>query len=315
MAAAASDWPPRRILVGYDGSDGAKDAVALGAAVAPPDAYVAVIDVLPYPGAPSSAFRLLKGTDFAEPEDFFAPAVACFPGRRVDTLTYLGGSPARVFEGFTVENAIDLIAVGAPRHGAFGRALASSVGQTLLHGAPVPVATAPHRYADRAPAELGTVAVAYDGGAESQAALAYAGALVKATGAKLDVLTVERPTAPISGAIAYTLALPEDVDDIQRQALEEVDPSISLRRRVLHGETADALAAACGDGVDLLVVGSRGYGTVERVLLGSTSTALLHESPCPTLVVPRPAERPPGPAPARGRSRSTSVNPRQPRST
>lgn len=290
MSTGEFDWPPRRILVGYDGTDGAKDAVALCAAIAPPDAYVAVVDVLPYPGAPSSAFRLLKGTDFVEPEEYFAPAVTGLPGRRVETISYLGASPARVFESFAVENAIDLIVVGSPHHGTLGRVLAGSVSQTLLHGAPVPVATAPHGYADRADGALGTVAVAYDGGEESQAALAYASALVESAGARLDVLTVERPTAPVSGAIAYTFALPQDTDDIQRQALEEVDPSIPLRRRVLHGQTADVLADACHDGVDLIVVGSRGYGTVERVLLGSTSTALIHESPCPVLVVPRPAE-------------------------
>lgn len=43
--------------------------------------------------------------------------------------------------------------------------------------------------------------------------------------------------------------------------------------------------------IDLIVVGSRGYGTVERVLLGSTSTALIGDAPCPVIVVPRPAER------------------------
>ncbi len=39
---------------------------------------------------------------------------------------------------------------------------------------------------------------------------------------------------------------------------------------------------------DLLVVGSRGYGPVLRVLLGSVSTRLIHIAPCPVLVIPRP---------------------------
>lgn len=283
-------WPPRRILVGYDRSEGAMDAVALCAAIAPPDAYVAVIDVLPSPSTPSSAFRLLNGSEYEEPEEYFEPAVAALPGREVEPLTYVGGSPARIFEQFALEHAIDLIVVGSPHRGAAGRVFAGSVSQALLHGAPVPVATAPHGYADRATGKLGTIAIAYGGDEESQAALGYATALAQAAGADLDVLTVERPTAPVSGAIAYTLALPQDIDDIQRQALGEVDPSIPIRRRVLEGPTAEALADACREGVDLIVVGSRGYGTVERVLLGSTSTALIRESPCPVIVVPRAAE-------------------------
>ncbi len=95
------------------------------------------------------------------------------------------------------------------------------------------------------------------------------------------------------------LARAGDGDEIQRQALREVDPNIDLRRRVLNGGTAEALADACmgGVGVDLLVVGSRGHGTIERFLLGSTSSALIEKAPCPVLVVPRPAKR--GSRPAR----------------
>jgi nucleotide-binding universal stress UspA family protein len=290
MSATTFDWSPQRFLVGFDGSDGARDAVALCAAIAPPDAYVAVIDVLPYPGARAGFFRLLDGTEFPEPEAYFAPAVSALPGRRVEALTYLGASPARIFEDLAVENAIDVIVVGSPHRGAVGRFFGGSVSQTLLHGSRVPVLTAPHDYAAHPAEGLRTIAVAYDGGEESQAALAHAEAIARAGGGRLEVLTVERPTDPVGGAIAYTLSMPQSTDDIKRQARDEVDPKIDLRLHVLKGQTPTAIADACRTGVDLLVVGSRGYGTVERVLLGSTSTALIREAPCPVLVVPRPAE-------------------------
>lgn len=281
------NWQPHHILVGYDRTAGAEDAVALCGAISPADARVSLIDVLPYPGAPSETFRLLTSKEFPIPEDFFGAAIARLPGREVEPLTYIGDSPARVFEGLAQERGFDLIMVGSPHRGAVGRFLAGSVSEALLHGSPVPVMTAPHGYADTAHDKPATVAVAYDGGEEAQEALAYAEAIAKSTGATLEILTVERPTDPVGGAIAYTMALPQDVSDIQRQALDEVDPSIDLRRRVLNGETATALTQACDD-VDLIVIGSRGYGTVERVLLGSTSAALIHEAPCPVLVVPRP---------------------------
>ena len=41
--------------------------------------------------------------------------------------------------------------------------------------------------------------------------------------------------------------------------------------------------------VDLLVIGSRGYGPVRRVLLGSVSAYLAKHSSCPIVVTPRPA--------------------------
>jgi nucleotide-binding universal stress UspA family protein len=284
------DWRPRHILVGYDRTPGADDAVALCRALSPEDAAVALVDVLPSPGAPSETFRLLSSKEFPIPDNFFGPAVARLPGRKVEKLTYIGGSPARIFESLAVDRGFDLIVVGSPHRGKVGRILAGSVSEALLHGSPVPVLTAPHGYAAAAHDEPTTIAVAYDGVEESRAALAYGQAIAASTGATLEVLTVERPVDPVGGAIAYTLDLPESVEEIQRQALEEVDPALHLRRRVLHGETAAALVDACHDEVDLLVIGSRGYGTVDRVLLGSTSAALLRAAPCPVLVVPRPAK-------------------------
>lgn len=56
---------------------------------------------------------------------------------------------------------------------------------------------------------------------------------------------------------------------------------------LLGGPPAETLAEACEDGVDLLVAGSRGYGPLSRVLLGSVTTQLIGMAPCPVLVVPR----------------------------
>ncbi|NNF42194.1 MAG: universal stress protein [Phycisphaerales bacterium] len=39
---------------------------------------------------------------------------------------------------------------------------------------------------------------------------------------------------------------------------------------------------------DLIVMGSRGLGAIKRAFLGSASEAVLHDAPCPLLVVPEP---------------------------
>jgi nucleotide-binding universal stress UspA family protein len=41
--------------------------------------------------------------------------------------------------------------------------------------------------------------------------------------------------------------------------------------------------------VDLIVTGSRGWGPIRRVALGSLSDRLIHHASCPVLVVPRTA--------------------------
>jgi nucleotide-binding universal stress UspA family protein len=54
-------------------------------------------------------------------------------------------------------------------------------------------------------------------------------------------------------------------------------------------ERAEAL------GADVVVVGSRGRGAIRRALLGSVSTYVVHNAPCPVLVVRAGSdpERPP----------------------
>lgn len=50
-------------------------------------------------------------------------------------------------------------------------------------------------------------------------------------------------------------------------------------------------ALADQEDVDVLVLGSRGYGPIRRLLLGSVSTRLVRSAPCPVIMYPRSAER------------------------
>jgi nucleotide-binding universal stress UspA family protein len=59
---------------------------------------------------------------------------------------------------------------------------------------------------------------------------------------------------------------------------------------VFDGDVADGiLSAAEAEGADLIVVGTRGRGGVERSLLGSVSDQVIRRSHCPVLVV-RPVD-------------------------
>ena len=59
--------------------------------------------------------------------------------------------------------------------------------------------------------------------------------------------------------------------------------------RLLDGDAVGELAEASAE-LDLLVLGSRGYGPVRRVLFGSVSRALARYAACPVVVVPRGAD-------------------------
>ena len=62
----------------------------------------------------------------------------------------------------------------------------------------------------------------------------------------------------------------------------------------VEGEVVFGLAgeelAAFGEGVDILVVGSRSYGPVRRLVIGSTSDYLERHARCALLVLPRASE-------------------------
>ena len=183
---------------------------------------------------------------------------------------------------------ITTIVVGSPHRGPIGRALIGSVATGLLHGAPCAVITAPRGYADAEHETFGTIAVAYDGTAESKLALTEGQRLTRACGGALRVLTVSSPPIVLPGSAGYAPAQPPDAEKINREAVESTAAEIEVEGRVLGGPAAPTLAEACEDGVDLLIVGSRHYGPLRRALLGSVSRQLIHAAPCPVLVMPRP---------------------------
>lgn len=62
-------------------------------------------------------------------------------------------------------------------------------------------------------------------------------------------------------------------------------PDRSVERELLRGRPASAIVEEAGRcRADLVVVGGRGHGTLESMLLGSTSAEIVDHAPCPVLV-------------------------------
>ena len=63
-------------------------------------------------------------------------------------------------------------------------------------------------------------------------------------------------------------------------------PGLDVKAVVLHGRPATAIAdRARAMRADLIIVGSRGHGTIESMLLGSVSAEVVDHAPAPVLVV------------------------------
>jgi nucleotide-binding universal stress UspA family protein len=181
-----------------------------------------------------------------------------------------------------------LIAVGATHHGRAGRVLMGSVGHRLLHGAPCPVLVVPADADER----IGTIAVAYDGGEESKAALAMAADLAGRLGARLRLVTAVPPMGitDLGGALT-TYELERITTEERRRALDTaitgLPEGLEADAQVVVGPAGPAITAATFGEADLLVAGSRGYGPLRSVLVGSVSGHLADHASCPVLVVPR----------------------------
>ena len=203
------------------------------------------------------------------------------------------GSPAETLQALAERGEADLIVLGSTHHAHFGSVSPGSVAEHLLHGARCRLVIAPKGYAegDHSQDRLRVAAVGFDGMAESFAALDEAARLAAKFGGSLRVIGVATPV-PAMGAAAAAQAGAEAGPDFQTQlntAVADLPSELRALPVFERGDPVEKLLEAAEMGVDLLVLGSRGFGPVMRLLIGSVSSRVIREAPCPVLVVPRPA--------------------------
>jgi nucleotide-binding universal stress UspA family protein len=142
------------------------------------------------------------------------------------------------------------------------------------------------------------VVVAVDGSAGANAALDEAIELARATGDRLLLVSVWRPLRGDFGIGFPPSVVTADLlegdrpraEDALSDAAERVrSTSLDLETELVTGDpAAEVCRVAAERGARLIAMGSHGHGRLARVLLGSVSTQVLHDAPCPVLVVRRP---------------------------
>jgi nucleotide-binding universal stress UspA family protein len=199
-------------------------------------------------------------------------------------------SPAHALRTIAEREAAELIVVGSSRRGGADRVLAGDDAAATLHCAPCAVAVAPSGLA-ASPRALTQIGVGLDESRESRFALEVARRLAHSAGAALRAITVVTPAVPLWPAIAWNTAWAGD-DPSTVQPDDRLLAAISAEvgddatPETMVGTPWKALAERSTD-LGLLVVGSRSYGPLRRLLLGSTSTKLARHAACPLLVTPR----------------------------
>jgi nucleotide-binding universal stress UspA family protein len=136
----------------------------------------------------------------------------------------------------------------------------------------------------------GRVVVGVDASEESKEALRWAANYARFVGASLEVVHAWHPAE--EHAWLQSLPPPANPTEVAREALARVvdqvvadlDPPLQVRTAVIEGHAAKVLVQE-SRGATLLVVGNRGFGGFDGLLLGSISGQCATHSPCSVVIV------------------------------
>lgn len=142
-----------------------------------------------------------------------------------------------------------------------------------------------------------SVLVPFDGSRGAETALRKAVELCGLCNCPLTLLTVYRHHSMLEASVSMVRTdAPGNLDDIMREHATEVAERgkalavsagcAEVRAYVKSGPTARVIVAFAQEhDCDLIVIGSRGLGSLEGFLLGSVSHKVTGLSTCPVLVV------------------------------
>jgi len=207
------------------------------------------------------------------------------------------GSPWREVVGAADELACDLIVMGTHGRGGFEHLLLGSVTEKVLRRASCPVLTVCHEegLTWEAPGLVNHVLCAADLSASSEGTVRYALSLAAEYQARLTLMHVVEGLDASDGP-AY-LSGPEvenlrkHADASTRRELHDVVPEgmrewCRVSEIVAFGKPAEQIVrVATAQRADLVVLGSRRPGPVERTLFGSTAIEVVRRATCPVFSV------------------------------
>jgi nucleotide-binding universal stress UspA family protein len=238
-------------------------------------------------------WRALEGPPSVSPSDrvraegVLAVAAAVLGGLDAVTAIVAASSAAHGLHELAQEQGAALLVLGRSHESGIARRLGGTA-ERLLHGAPCPVVVVP----DTPEILTGPVLVGYDDSAEADAAVEIGVTLAMSLGAGLELCHVSARTASPERRDrdrAWIENMHAFAQRILDRGASRVPSELTPVTTILEGHPGTELARrALACSATCVVVGSRAYGPLRAVLLGSATGALLDAASTPVLVAPRP---------------------------
>ena len=287
-----------RIIVGVDGS--APSIVALQWAAF--EARRRNAEVLAVSCYSVPVYGSPEGAVYPTPDDIdlFKESAAAIIGRALEAVAEI--DPQIVVEGMSAMSPAaiaiaeaarpgDEIVVGATGHTGLIDGLLGSVAMSVVHRSHVPVIVVPAKPAVEPGASMKKIVVGVDGSAVSLQALEWAYNEALVSGAELTAVHgwVYPYSGPRTSVSEPRTQMQLDAMEELKASLESLGPrlaggSLHVHARLVEQSPPDALLEESAD-ADLVVVGSRGRGTVRSTLLGSVSRTVVQHATCPVAVI------------------------------
>ena len=288
-----------KVLIGVDGSDRSEDAVTFGRALALAAGAPVILSMAHQPEPPQprlDGHLTHQGLREAAESMLARFALMLLDVEDVERRPLADHSPARALRAAAEQAGAGIIVVGSSHVGRLGRVLPGSTAERLLHGAPCPVAVVSVGFGARGLPEHPVIGCGYEATDDGAAALGAAEELALALGGSLQVTHVVEPPSYLYDSGEMPLNMPEldarmraEAERVLAERIGHLSASLhNVEGTVQVGRPADRLIAAT-ETVDVMVVGSRGYGPLKAVLLGGVSGQLIRSAACPVIVVPRGA--------------------------